>query len=194
MNGVNSELAKALTGQKTSWGKTLQGEGTSLVSSGLKMGEGALAKAFGLGGKRGDSIMNPLFVQDVGGGYSSAANTVGESGALGSLGKLISMFPIPHFALGGYTPGGMALTGEEGPEVATYPAGTHITSNRDLRKMLGGGGGGVSYSIGNIDASGSNPAEVEMRFQRALQQVHTQAVQSSAKAQREMAARRPRSS
>jgi hypothetical protein len=189
MNGVNSELAKAMTGQKTSWAKMFQGEGTSLVNSGLKQGEGMLAKAFHLGGKRdGSSIMSALYVQDISaiGGVSSSATATGG----GIFASLLKMLPIHGFAAGG-DPLGLSLVGEKGPELANFGGGSHVTSNSDLRSMLKGGGG-VTYN-NTIDARGTNAADTEARVQQAMQETHAQSVQSAIRAQRENAARRPRS-
>ena len=45
---------------------------------------------------------------------------------------------IPAFAAGGIAPGGMALVGEKGPELASLPAGTRVHSNADSQSMMGG--------------------------------------------------------
>jgi hypothetical protein len=120
-----------------------------------------------------------------------AAGGAGAAGGGGGIfGSLLKLFHIPGFAEGGY-PSGLAMVGENGPELANFGGGGHVTSNSDVRAMLKGGGGSPVY---NIDARGSNAADVQMRVKQAMQVTHAHAVQSSMQAQRELAARRPRSS
>ena len=190
VSSLNSELVKGMMGQKMDWGKAFGGLASSTLNSGLKQVEGTAAKALGLGGKRGDSPIAPMYVQEVNAIPGAATGTPSTAGAGGFLTGLLHSLHIPGFAAGG-DPTGLALVGENGPELANFGGGGHVTSNTDLRKMLTGGGG---IHVGYIDARGANAADVQMRVQQALQQVHAQSVQSSIKAQREMAARRPRSS
>jgi hypothetical protein len=220
MAGINSDLAKAMTGQKTNWSKTFEGVGTSTLTSGLKMGEGQFAKALGLGAKRGDSAGTPMFVQEVanlaggakgaiggalgkaggwlsglfhrGGGVASPTGIAGAdtSGAgvdlSGGIGALAGM--IPGLAAGG-DGDGLTLVGENGPEVANLPSGSHVTNHSDLTKMLKGGGGVTNHYT--IDARGTNAAEVDMRVKQGMLLAHNQAVSSTMKAQQERARRRP---
>jgi hypothetical protein len=126
--------------------------------------------------------MNPLYVSVVGGmsGMGSGASDVAGGGLLHSLG-------IPGFASGGDpSPYGLSIVGENGPELHSNLGG-HVASNKDLMQMLGG----QHFHIGNIDARGTNAAEVEMRVRRAIAESHVASVHSSVAAQRELQARRP---
>jgi hypothetical protein len=180
--GLNDQMAKALTGQKTNWKGMFEGLSTSTAKSAMKQGEGAITKALGFGGKskRGDSAMMPMFVQVVGGmpGGGGATSDFAGGGLLHSLG-------IPGFAAGGDpNPYGLSVVGEDGPELHSNLGG-HITSNSDLRSLLRGG------DTFHIDARGTNAAEVETRVRRAIAESHVASVHSAVAAQRELQARRP---
>jgi hypothetical protein len=43
---------------------------------------------------------------------------------------------IPHYAAGGFHSGGMALVGEEGPELVTFGGPSRIFSNSQSRQMV----------------------------------------------------------
>lgn len=45
---------------------------------------------------------------------------------------------IPHFADGGYTPGGLALVGERGPELVELPRGSYVHPNHHLPRLRPG--------------------------------------------------------
>jgi hypothetical protein len=190
MTEVNAQLVNGMMGKKMDWGKTFGSLASSTLSSGLKTGEGMIGKALGLGGKKGDSPMNPMYVSQVNALPGAAGGAGAAGGGGGIFGSLLKLFHIPGFAEGGY-PSGLAMVGENGPELANFGGGGHVTSNSDVRAMLKGGGGSPVY---NIDARGSNAADVQMRVKQAMQVTHAHAVQSSMQAQRELAARRPRSS
>lgn len=55
---------------------------------------------------------------------------------------------VPAFAAGGSYGGGLALVGEQGPELINFNRGGQVYNNRDTVKMLGGGG-----SRGALDAT-----------------------------------------
>lgn len=63
---------------------------------------------------------------------------------------------IPHVAIGGPV-SGLALVGENGPEVANFPMGTSISPNSNSMSMLNGGGGGsmqMGFNFtGNTDSA-----------------------------------------
>lgn len=184
VDSLNSELAKAMTGKKTDWGKMFSGMAESTAKSALKQGEGAAAKALGFGKdatKRGNTPMNPLYVSMVGGmpGVGGASNMAG-GGLLHSLG-------IPGFASGGDPdPYGLSIVGEHGPELLNRPGPSHVTSNKDLMQTLGG-----TVHNWNIDARGTNPEEVAMRVRRAIAESQVASVHGSVVAHRELQARRP---
>lgn len=48
------------------------------------------------------------------------------------------LHPLPRLAAGGFAPGGWALVGERGPELAALPGGTRVYSNQQSSQMLSG--------------------------------------------------------
>lgn len=61
------------------------------------------------------------------------------SGGTGPLSSIFKML-IPHMASGtNYAPGGLAWTGEEGPELISLPRGSKVFSHSDSMGMMGGG-------------------------------------------------------
>lgn len=72
----------------------------------------------------------------------SSLNTVGDTiGSLtGTVNQVQSNYSsVPRYARGtSYHPGGMALVGEEGPELVDLPAGSRVYSNAQTQGMTGG--------------------------------------------------------
>lgn len=72
----------------------------------------------------------------------SSLNTVGDTiGSLtGTVNQVQSNYSsVPRYARGtSYHPGGMALVGEEGPELVALPAGSRVYSNAQTQGMTGG--------------------------------------------------------
>jgi hypothetical protein len=54
----------------------------------------------------------------------------------------------------------MTLVGEQGPELVNLPAGSHVRSNSDSRRIGAGGGGGMEPFVILIDVGGDRLAEV----------------------------------
>jgi hypothetical protein len=187
MNGVNTELTNALMGKKTNWSKAFAQTGSSMIQSGLKMGESGIMKAFGLG-----KVQKVEVVNMPGGGLGGAASSLapGISNGLASFLKKIGGFFGGFFADGGSPdPYKTSIVGENGPELFTPKVAGTITPNKSLRNALGGGG---SFSpIYNIDATGTNAAEVDMRVRAGMVQAHNQAVNTTMLAQAERSKRMP---
>lgn len=83
--------------------------------------------------------------------------------AAGLVGSLAGK--IPGFAAGGVTPGGAAVVGERGPELALFPRGTRIVPNHDVRRMVGGGGGVGELTL-NLRLDGQIIERLLIRYQR----------------------------
>lgn len=64
------------------------------------------------------------------------------------LGKL-----VPHLATGGYYPGGLALVGENGPELVNFNRTGRVYNANDTRKMLGQSSPTVIMNISTPDAA-----------------------------------------
>ena len=67
---------------------------------------------------------------------------------------------MDFFASGGVSAGGMALVGERGPEFVKLPSGSRVHSNKDSRKMVGGGS--VTNNI-NVTINAKDTSKNEMR-------------------------------
>ena len=166
-------------------------------------GGGLLGKVgglFGIGGsgkRDGSSDATALYVTmaDLGSGPSSnplaslassgASDGSDGGGFFSKLGGFASMLFGGFRAEGGdVDPGHAYMVGERGPELWTPPSKGSIVPNHKL-------GGSTAYY--SIDARGANEADVDMRVQRALTQVHGSAVRNSIAATQEARARRPRS-
>lgn len=68
---------------------------------------------------------------------------------------------LPRFASGGYMPGGVGLTGEQGRELLMAPAGTRVVRNSTTEEVLakiGGGSGGPQISV-TVPVSHGTPSE-----------------------------------
>jgi hypothetical protein len=85
-----------------------------------------------------------------GGGGGGGVNDVADTGGYGE-----------DAAGSDYTPGGMTLVGEEGPELLNLPTGSSVTPNSQLRM-------GQVNNVFHIDAKGSEIG-VEEKISRALQ-------------------------
>lgn len=72
----------------------------------------------------------------------------GVQNAYQSLPPYVKGNDIPHYAAGTqYHPGGFALTGEHGPEIAELPAGTRVRTAAETRRILAGSGDTYIYNI-----------------------------------------------
>lgn len=93
-------------------------------------------------------------IQGVGGGG-------GGSSFAGGIGSFVS--GLFGFA-GGGRPRGLAVVGEEGPELANFGAGGQVWNKRQLA-FAGAGGGAVNFSpTYNVSIDSSNPEESERRL------------------------------
>ena len=95
-----------------------------------------------------DFVTAPLkwFNDAIAGAWKSLTNMGG--GVLSKLGEGIANWPIkaikdwiadaigiPHFANGGYTPGGLALVGENGPELVSLPPRSYVHPTQQLAQL-----------------------------------------------------------
>ena len=83
---------------------------------------------------------------------------------------LAALFPnlagvIPTFARGGVAGSGLAVVGEEGPELISLAGSTRIISQREILRAVGDDGGGTTV---NIRVEGVNDPEAVAREIRAL--------------------------
>ena len=66
---------------------------------------------------------------------------------------------LDFFAAGGVSGGGMAVVGEEGPELVSLPAGARVHSNATSRSMVKGGSTVNNFNI-TINANDTSDAEM----------------------------------
>jgi TP901 family phage tail tape measure protein len=129
------------------WARAVNGF-TSFVSSAVAWAQSAvasIASEFGkLPGQIGKSISD---------GWNGAVS--GTNSLLGGVQKQINSFMggftkgFGAHALGtGFSSGGMALVGENGPELVGLPRGASVSSASDTRQMMGGSKGGVTIQGG----------------------------------------------
>ena len=204
VNGLSNEIAKAATGQKTSFGKMFQGIGQDAVrntaKTALQYGIGAIGKHFGFGVKPdGSTADRALWVRQVGAGGKIANVPIFGGGSLplpipggksaGGGGFFASLLQavIPHEEGGPMSPSEAYLVGEKGPELLTRTSG-YITSNAELQRTFGGGG--HTFGPTYVDARGSELG-TEQRVARAVQMGHDAAVANSLRAQKEHSMRTP---
>ena len=86
-------------------------------------------------------------------------------GALGSSG-----LGIPGFAGGGLHRGGMAVVGENGPELISTNGPARIYSNRDMRRMMGGADLSVSVKVQAVN-DGALRNALDREFGRVTPQI-----------------------
>lgn len=115
-------------------------------------------------------------------GWDFVANIVSQIGeAINWVGQQIGAgmaqeAGVPQFASGGkMRSSGLAIVGEQGPELVHLPAGARVYSNSESQRMMGGGGMTVQGPlVGNIQISGVNDPraiaeQVGAMLERAIQ-------------------------
>lgn len=90
-------------------------------------------------------------------GAGNLAGSIMGAGTNGLLG-LASALGIPGFATGGYSQGGMALVGEQGPEFVRLPAGAQVYSNLQSQSM----GGPAAPGAAHVDMT--DPSQYNFRL------------------------------
>lgn len=94
--------------------------------------------------------------QDIIDSFDAIGNSIGKmqgqvqgvQSAYQNLPPYVKGNSVPHYAAGTqYHPGGLALTGENGPEIAELPAGTRVRTAAETRSILAGGGDTYIYNI-----------------------------------------------
>ncbi|MBZ5757949.1 hypothetical protein LAV84_05050 [Rhizobium sp. VS19-DR104.2] len=98
----------------------------------------------------------------IGGWFSSlfggAFKPIGGQAAKAASGSITGLFA------GGtnYAPGGMAIVGEQGPELVDLNAGDRVINNNSMRNMMGSGGGNSHVTVGvEVDNNGNLTAHVK---------------------------------
>ena len=131
-----------------------------------------------------DFVTAPLkwFNDAIAGAWKSLTNMGG--GVLSKLGEGIANWPIkaikdwvadsigiPHFADGGYTPGGLALVGENGPELVSLPPRSYVHPTQQLARLAAASpAGGVQqmHVTVQIPAGALRDLEALVDFLRTL--------------------------
>lgn len=131
-----------------------------------------------------DFVTAPLrwFNDAIAGAWKALTNMGG--GVLGKLGEGIANWPIkaikdwvadsigiPHFGDGGYTPGGLALVGESGPELVSLPPRSYVHPTQQLARLAAAApAGGVQqmHVTVQIPAGALRDLEALVDFLRTL--------------------------
>jgi hypothetical protein len=113
------------------------------------------------------TVIKPL-MNAIGGGFD-LSSIFGSSSASVPSSVMVGNYAMPKFAGGtSYAPGGMALVGEEGPELVNLPAGASVTPNRKTMATLQGGGTTVQANFApTYNVTGSGPEIEKLRQQMA---------------------------
>jgi hypothetical protein len=168
MDSLNDNIVKAMTGQKTDFGKVFLEAGQGLLKSSLQKAEGMALNKLGLGGmmKADGSAAAPFYVKFAGGmgGIGAVAGSdpgAAGGGLLGGMFKFIQPFIQGHFASGGDVLAGYpAIVGEHGPELFTPRSAGSIAP--------AGSFGGTTHQY-IINAQGAtDPMAIQAAVQRAL--------------------------
>jgi hypothetical protein len=147
IDGIETQLAKFLTGQKTNFKQVLGGLAESIVKAQIHKGVGIILEHLGLGGKPDGTPGNPLHVAIVRGGalggVLGGAATGEEAKKGGWVGKVIG-------ALGLGGPGGAGIAAPDGTQANPFYVLDASLGGGAGKGMFGGlfGGGGKGESEG----------------------------------------------
>lgn len=133
MQEFSEVIGSSLADANTSWGQfgaSVQAAILKAVSALIKLAvANAVTNAF-------KSVPNPLLAA----GLAAIAGSL----AAGIFNRALSAAKVPGFAQGtNFAPGGLALVGEQGPELVKLPRGSQVTPNNELQRALGGDSGFV---------------------------------------------------
>lgn len=79
---------------------------------------------------------------------------------------------IPHFALGtNYAPGGIALVGENGPELVNLPRGSQVANAEKTKQVTNSSGGSVNLTVNVGVVAGNNVQDLAATIYRELQRL-----------------------
>ncbi len=188
LSRTNESILRAMSGKRTDFGQAGADIFRSASGTLLRSAEGKVLSGLGIGGKKKPSgaAGDPLHVVvDTTAGVPSALapfvqgmklpsvtssggdESSGASGFVGKAAGLLANLFIPGFAEGVDSfGGGLAVVGEEGPELLNLPRGSNVTPNRKVADMMGGGGGPITL---HVDARGAtDPAQIHAAATRAV--------------------------
>jgi tape measure domain-containing protein len=112
-------------------------------------------------------------------GFAQLGPVAGAIAAVGTgivtgaqLGIMYSNQPkMPSFAVGtDFAPGGMALVGEQGPELVNLPRGSQVFTNGETRDMMRGAKG-LSVVVNNYSPQAIDPATSARLTKRSMRQL-----------------------
>ena len=190
LNTVNSEIVKAMSGQRTSFSNAGASIFRNVASIGLQKAEGAILGGLGFGGKADGSQSKPLYVR-IAGGMTGAASSLASKAAGGVGGFFGSLMQhLPMFADGGpISANMMSIVGERGPELFMPSMAGHIIPNHQLSGSRGNGDIHI-----NVDATGAtDPAQTHAAVVRGITFAAPQIVAASQQASLERNRRTPAS-
>jgi lambda family phage tail tape measure protein len=170
IQGLNQNIIRGISGQRTSFGSFGADMFRGLAGIGLSKAEGSILGVFGLGGGKkptgapGDALHVIVDNAATGGGSAAVPFTglLPGGGGMGSIASTALSF-LPGFANGGAIDSGTwPVIGERGPELFYSGGGGSIVPN----DKIGGGSGDMHF---HIDARGAtDPAQTEAAIHRAM--------------------------
>lgn len=214
LDQMSDQLANLFTGQKTSFGKSIENVGHGMAREGIKSasswGLGKLGERLGikLPGKRGETPDSPMYVKEVGvkspladgkagtldglnmlrgleGDTSGGEGKSGSGGFFGTLLGLAGKFGGFMASGGDVDPGASYIVGEHEMEVFTPRTAGSITP---ASKLIGGGS-----PVFNVDARGADLGAAN-RLMRGLEASRHAAAAAAAAASAEHRVRTPQRS
>ncbi|RZU39326.1 tail tape-measure protein [Edaphobacter modestus] len=205
LGGLNQQLVAGLSGQRTNFGNFGAGVFRSVAGAGLTHLEGSALGALGFGSSaKLGTQENPMYVRiadKVSGAVSAAGGMLGKlfggsssssgsndqgGGGMDTISSVLTD-TIPFLASGGPI-NGPAIVGEAGPELFNPGTSGTIIPNHKLSSVLPTSAGHTF----NIDARGAtDPAQVQVAVNRAIQQAAPQIMAGSVHAMNERTKRRP---
>lgn len=107
-------------------------------------------------------------VRGVVGAIDSAIDKIGDLKEKATHRSLIDRFP--RFQAGtGFAPGGMAVVGEQGPELVSLPRGSRVIPNNSVKNHMGGGNISFNVNIGMYAGTEIEKRKVAKELLRAAQ-------------------------
>jgi hypothetical protein len=219
VDSLNTEMAKAMTGQKTDFHGVFEGAATSLAKTGLQTAEGSILKGIkGLGGGHAKadgyhmwidnlastsdptmSLLNSLSPKPKIAGPGGLDSSMISSGSKGLLGMLndsdwaTSGWLGNFFGKGGMFGGHFATGGDVmgGVPVEVGELGPERFVPPSNGRSVPTKDLQSSPSIGYIGARGTDPALTRENVARTLQTTHAQAVGDAQRSMADRARRRP---
>jgi hypothetical protein len=180
MNALGADILSGFRADLRAGASEAEMLSNAIGKIGDKLWELGIDALFGGGGKSGGGIIGQIFGSLFGGGFK--ANT-----------SLAGFLGVPGYAKGTRNhPGGLAIVGEEGPELLDLPSGSQVFPDVGDIGALAGGQNitfAPTLSISAPNAQAGVGAEIEAAGNRLIEQMKRDFTSLTAKSLREMKVR-----